>query len=199
MATQSGTQATIDGARSTGQSGLPAPGEWQIDPSHSSVEFVVRHLVVGKSRGRFADFSGKIQVAEVPEQSSVEVVIQAASIDTRDERRDGHLRSADFFEVDSYPTIEFRSTAVEPHGDTWKVTGDLTIKGRPRPVVLDVELGGLVTDPWGNSRAAFSASTEVDREDWGLTWNQALEGGGLLVGKKARIELEIEAVAAPAS
>jgi polyisoprenoid-binding protein YceI len=174
---------------------LPAAGTWSIDGSHSSVEFVVRHLMVAKVRGRFADFSGTIEVGETPEASSVEVAIETASITTGDRQRDGHLLSPDFFDAEANPTINFRSTGVRPvSGERYAVDGELTVHGETKPVTLDLEYQGSITDPFGNDKAVFSASTEIDREDWGLTWNQALESGGVLVGKKAKIEIEIEAV-----
>jgi polyisoprenoid-binding protein YceI len=177
------------------QAHLPAPGLWTIDASHSSVEFVVRHLMVAKVRGRFAEFSGDIHVGETPEESKVVVAIAPASITTGDEQRDGHLKSEDFFAVEQYPTIAFASTGVRGvSGDRYAVDGELTVRGVAKPVTLDLEYQGQITDPFGNDKAVFSASTEIDREDWGLTWNQALESGGVLVGKKARIEIEIEAV-----
>jgi polyisoprenoid-binding protein YceI len=173
---------------------LPASGTWKIDPTHSMVEFVGRHLMVSKVRGRFSDIDGVIHVAENPSDSSVEVTIQTASVDSRDPQRDAHLKSAELFDVEQYPTIRFRSTKVEGAGAEWKVTGDVTIKDVTRPVVLDVEYTGVVADPWGGQRAGFSASTEINREDWGVNWNVALEAGGWLVSKKIRIELEVEAI-----
>jgi polyisoprenoid-binding protein YceI len=173
---------------------VPAAGTYDLDLSHSTVGFVARHLMISKVRGHFSDFSGVIQIADRPEDSSVEVTIDAASITTNDEQRDGHLRSADFFEIDQHPQLTFKSTGVEAvKGDHWKVTGDLTVRGVTKPVVLDVEFEGAQTDPWGGARIGFSASTEIDREDWGLTWNQALETGGVLVGKKIKIDLGVEA------
>ena len=173
---------------------VPEAGAYDLDVSHSTVEFVVRHLMISKVRGRFGSYRGAVVIGDRPEDSSVEVSIDAASISTSDEQRDGHLRSGDFFDVERYPTVSFTSTAVEPaKGDHWKVTGDLTIRDITKPVVLDVEFEGAQTDPWGNGRIGFSASTEIDREDWGLTWNQALETGGVLVGKKIKIELGVEA------
>jgi polyisoprenoid-binding protein YceI len=173
---------------------LPQPGTWVIDTAHSSVEFVVRHLMVSKARGRFDDFHGELHIGDRPEDSSVNVAISAASVSTGDPRRDGHLASADFFEVERYPTITFRSTGVRPLGGSrYEVDGELTVHGVTRPVTLDTEYFGTTRDPFGNDKVIFSASTEVDREDFGLTWNQALETGGVLVGKKARIELEVEA------
>lgn len=174
---------------------VPASGAYDIDPAHTSVEFVVRHLGVAKVRGRFGEFSGTLEVGEEPEDSSVEVTIDAASIDTRENDRDQHLRSSDFLDVEQYPELSFASTAVEhADGDHWKLRGDLTIRDVTREVGLEVEFAGAVDDPSMGERAVFSANTEIDREDFGLTWNKALEGGGWLVGKKVRIELEVEAV-----
>ncbi len=173
---------------------VPAPGVYDLDQAHTTVEFVARHLMITKVRGRFATFTGAVNVAEVPEDSSVEVTIDASSIQTSQEQRDEHLRSADFFDVEKFPTLSFKSTAVELDGDSWKVTGDFTVRDVTRPVVLDVEFDGANTTPWGTQAIAFSASTEIDREDWGLTYNQALETGGVVVGKKVRIELNVEAI-----
>lgn len=174
---------------------VPAPGTFQLDPSHTEVAFVARHLMVTKVRGRFSEFEGTITVAEEPLASGVEVTIQAGSVDTRDAGRDEHLRSADFFDVESNPAITFRSTGVEHRGGTdFTVHGELTVRDQTRPVDLAMTLEGVVTDPWGNERMAFTASTEVDREEWGLTWNQALETGGVLVGKKVRFEIDGQAV-----
>ena len=180
---------TVDGIE------IPQPGTWVVDPSHSSIEVVARHMVISKVRGRFAAFSGRIVVSERPEDSSVEFVIDAASIHTADEKRDGHLRSGDFLETDRYPEITFRSTTVEPAGKKghWTVTGDLTVRDVTRPVTLDVELEG-VGSAYGGPRAVFSAEVEVDREEFGLTWNMALEAGGVLVGRQLKIELNIQAV-----
>jgi polyisoprenoid-binding protein YceI len=174
---------------------IPAPGTYDLDTAHTTIEFVGRHLMITKVRGRFGDFSGEITIGEEPEASSVEVVIDAASVESADPRRDDHLRSPDFFDVEQYPTITFRSTKVEPDkSGLWKVTGDLTVKDVTKPVVLEVEFDGAQSTPWGDERAGFSAATELDREDWGLRWNQTLETGGVLVGKKVRIELNVEAV-----
>jgi polyisoprenoid-binding protein YceI len=173
---------------------LPRPGTWVIDTSHSAVEFVARHLMVSKARGRFDDFHGELHVADRPEDSSVTVEIAAASVSTGDPRRDGHLASADFFDVERYPTITFRSTGVRPVGGTrYEVDGELTVHGVTRPVTLDTEYKGSARDPFGSDKVLFSASTEVDREDFGLTWNKSLETGGVLIGKKVRIELEVQA------
>jgi polyisoprenoid-binding protein YceI len=176
---------------------VPAPGTFQIDPSHSEVGFTVRHLGLSKVRGRFGSFSGTVVVGEDPTASSVEADIELASVDTRDEGRDTHLRSPDFFDVEANPTMTFRSTSVAADGGTWKVQGELSIKGVTEPVVLDVTFEGAISaDPWGNPRIAFVAETEIDREAFGLTWNQALEAGGVLVGRKVKVQLEIQAVAA---
>lgn len=188
------TTATAQLVRTDNGRTVPEAGTYDLDLSHSTVEFVVRHLMISKVRGRFGSYRGTVVIGDRPEDSSVEVSIDAASISTNDEQRDGHLRSGDFFDVDQYPTVGFKSTAVEPaKGDHWNVTGDLTIRDVTKPVVLDVEFEGAQTDPWGNGRIGFSASTEIDREDWGLSWNQALETGGVLVGKKIKIELGVEA------
>jgi polyisoprenoid-binding protein YceI len=149
---------------------------------------------VTKVRGRFERLSGQIQIGERPEDSSVEVELDAASITTDNEQRDQHLRSPDFLDVDRYPTLRFRSTAVEQTGPTTlKVSGKLSIRNVTRPVVLDVEYNGVETAPWGGTVAGFSARTEINREDWGITWNQVLETGGVVVSKKVAIEIEVEA------
>jgi polyisoprenoid-binding protein YceI len=174
---------------------IPAAGTYVIDPSHSAVEFVGRHLGLAKVRGRFTKFSGEIQIAEVPEQSSVEVDVDVASVESADARRDEHLRSPDFFNVGEHPSMVFKSTSVTPVDDTtWDVAGDLTIRGVTRPVVLHAEFEGAENTPFGDQRIGFSASTEVNREDWDLGWNVVLESGGLLVGKKIKIELSVEAI-----
>ncbi len=173
---------------------LPAPGRWVIDPKHSSVEFVARHILT-RVRGRFRDFSGTIEVDEVPERSRVEVRIDAASIDTGTPDRDQHLRSPDFLDVERFPSITYRSTALRPLGGTrFALDGELTIRDVTRPVTLDAELVGVHADPWGNTLASFSARTTLAREDWGVTWNVVIETGGLLVGKTVEVELEVEAV-----
>jgi len=188
MSTDTATTRTVAGHP------VPAVGQWSVDAAHSTVEFVARHLMVTKVRGRFTDYTADVTIADVPEDSSVNVTIQVASVSTGDEGRDGHLKSADFFDAETYPTITFASTRVQATGDTsWKVDGDLTIRDTTKPVTLDVEFGGVATDPWGNDKALFEASTEVDREDWGLTWNQPIAGGGVLVSKKIKLELEIQA------
>jgi polyisoprenoid-binding protein YceI len=174
---------------------LPLTGTYAIDVSHTSVGFVARHLMVSKTRGQFPVLSGTITIGDDPADSSVEVSINAAGVETGDEKRDGHLRSADFFDVEQHPTIAYRSTRVTPTSSGhYDVEGDLTVRGVTKPVHLQVTFEGAVTDPWGNVRGGFAASAEIDREDFGLTWNQVLEGGGVLVGKKITIEIEAEAV-----
>jgi polyisoprenoid-binding protein YceI len=171
-----------------------APGVWEIDPSHSNVEFVARHLV-SKVRGRFTGFEGEITIADDPSQSSVEATIDAASVDTGNPDRDAHLRNPDFLDVERYPTLSFRSTSVAEDGaGSYRADGHLTIRGVTRPVTLELEYLGWSDDPLGGKRAGFSASTEIDRHDFGATWNLAVETGGVVVGRKVRIELEIEAV-----
>ena len=174
----------------------PARTTWAIDPSHSLVEFAVKHLVITTTKGRFGKVSGTIVLDEAnPARSSVRAEIDAASIETHDAQRDQHLRSGDFFDVDNYPTLSFVSTRVEPRGDDrFLVVGDLTIRGITREVELDATFEGTMVDPWGGVRAAFSATTKVNRKDFGLTWNMPLETGGMVVGDEVKIALEIEAV-----
>jgi polyisoprenoid-binding protein YceI len=185
---------TIELTREVDSHSVPAAGSWSVDQAHSTVEFVARHLMVTKVRGRFSDYDAAITIADRPEDSKVDVTINAASITTGDPGRDGHLVSADFLDVENYPAITFASKAVRATGSsTWNVDGDLTVHGVTNPVTLTVEFGGVATDPWDNTKAFFTASTEFDRERFGLTWNQPLAGGGVLVGKKVRVELEIQA------
>ncbi|HET7487790.1 MAG TPA: YceI family protein [Acidimicrobiales bacterium] len=173
---------------------LPLAGTYRVDAAHSSVECVVRHMGLAKVRARFDDFEGTIQVGERPEDSRVDASVRTASIDTRDEKRDAHLRGPDFLDAERYPTIELHSSRVHRVGKRWQADADLTICGVTRPVKLDVEFEGAAPDPWGNARIGCSATTEVNREDFGLTWNQVLETGGWLVGKEVRIEISVEAV-----
>ncbi len=171
-------------------------GTWTIDASHSAVNFVARHLMVAKVRGRFADFAGEITVGENPLDSKVSATVQTASITTNDEGRDGHLKNADFFESDTYPTMTFVSTGITPDGSDFKLVGDLTIKGVTKSVSFDLEFEGVATDPWGNTKAGFTAETEINRKDFGLDFHVALETGGVLVGDKVKITLDIEALKA---
>ncbi len=172
------------------------PGVWNIDASHSSVAFVARHLVVSKVRGRFDTFAGAITVAADPLQSTVAATIEVGSINTSDTSRDGHLKSPDFFDAEQFPTITFATTGVRASGGDFVLTGDLTIKGVTHPVDLELEFNGVEKDPWGGTRAGFSAETEINRKEWGLEWNVVLETGGALVGEKIKIQLDIEAVKA---
>ncbi len=174
---------------------IPAPGTYVLDQAHKRVGFVARHLMVSKVRGEFTDATATIVVADNPLQSSVTATIQAASISTGQADRDNHLRNADFLEADEYPTLEFRSTGITSHsGNEFTLAGELTIRGVTRPVELAVEFEGAGRSPYGFDVFGFSASTEIDREDFGLTWNVALETGGVLVGRKVKIEIEGEAI-----
>jgi polyisoprenoid-binding protein YceI len=168
---------------------------WKIDTTHSHVEFAVKHLMIATVKGRFADVQGTVEAGEDFSNPSIDVIIGAASIDTRQEQRDAHLRSADFFDVERFPTITFRSrrAAAGPDG-ALRVTGDITIHGVTKEVVLDVVPQGTVRDPWGGERAGFSASTKINRQDFGLTWNQVLETGGIAVGTDVRIAIDVELV-----
>lgn len=169
---------------------------WHIDPSHSTVGFTVKHLMISTVRGRFADFTATLNLDEsTPANSGLEVTVKADSIDTRSEQRDNHLRSPDFFGATDHPTLTFKSTKVEGDvNDTFTVTGDLTIRGVSRPVTLKASYGGAGKDPWGGERKAFSASGTFNREDFGLTWNQALEAGGILVSTDVKLEIEVQFV-----
>jgi polyisoprenoid-binding protein YceI len=176
---------------------IPAAGTFAIDPAHTTVGFIVRHLIVSKVRGRFTDVSGTINVAANPLESTVEVVIGAASIDTGQPDRDNHVRSADFLDLEKYPNLTYRSTGVKSHsGSEFVLGGELTIRDVTRDVDLAVEYGGTVMSPFGQEVIAFTATTEIDREEFGIIWNQAIEAGGVAVGKKVKIELDIEATRA---
>ncbi len=174
---------------------LPAAGSWALDTTHTDVSFTARHLMVTKVRGRFPLVEGSVTIAENPVESSVVAVLDAAGVDSGEAGRDEHLRNADFFDVEQYPTITFRSTKVEAaRGGDYKLTGDLTIKDVTRPVTLELEYLGTIASPFGDQRAGFSASTEISRKDWGLEWNMALEAGGVVVGDKIKINIEAEAI-----
>lgn len=165
-------------------------GTWAFDEAHTKVGFVARHLMVSKVRGHFESFDSSVEVAEDLDESRIEVALDAASITTGSNDRDQHLRSADFLDVENHPKLIFRSTDIRQDGETWKVTGDLTIRGETRPITFDVTYEGAATDPWGNEHIGFSAYTTMTREDWGLTWNAQLEGGGWLVSKDVELEIE---------
>ena len=189
--------------RSTSTVPAPAPSasaggsSWRIDPAHSHVEFGVRHLMISSVKGAFGDVRGTVWVDESdPRTVLVDVAIQVASIDTRQEQRDAHLRSPDFFDAAKFPTITFRSRRVQgnPLDGDFRLTGDLTVRGITREVTLNVSPEGRLTDPWGEERAGFSAGAKIDRRDFGLTWNQALEAGGVLVGNEINISIEVELI-----
>ena len=172
---------------------IPA-GTWTIDPSHSEVAFSVRHLMVGKVKGTFESFEGAITIGDDPLASSVTAEVALESVNTRDEKRDGHLRSPDFFETDAHPNLTFASTSVRAKGSDYLVTGDLSIRGITRSVVLGLEFNGVHPDPWGGTRAGFTAETEFNRKDFGITFDIPMEGGGVVVGDKIKVVLEVEAV-----
>ncbi|MDB4969717.1 MAG: hypothetical protein JWN44_5406 [Myxococcales bacterium] len=169
--------------------------EWQFDMQHSGINFMVRHLLVAKVRGRFTRWSGTMRFDEKnPSGSSLDVQIDTNSVDTSEAQRDTHLRSPDFLDVANHPHMTFKSTKVERAGDaTFKVKGDLTIRGVTRPAVLDVEYGGAMRDPWGNERAGFTAKATIDRKEFGITFNQVLDHGGLALGEQISIDIDVEA------
>ena len=170
---------------------------WAIDTAHSSVDFVARHMMVSKIRGTFTDWRGAIDVdLEDPTLSSVTATINVASIETRDKKRDGHLLSADFFDVALYPTITFKSRRVEIEGTNVRVTGDLSIRNVVKDIVLDVQFNGMNLDPWGNKRIHYSAKIVLNRKEFGLGWNQVIETGGVLIGENVDIEIQVEALRA---
>ncbi len=176
--------------------GTQTTSTWQLDPTHSSAEFAVRHMMVATVKGSFKSISGHVELDETAwENSRIEAEIDAASVDTGTADRDTHLRSADFFDVAVHPKITFRSTAIEPDGeDSGKIHGDLTIHGVTKPVTLDVSYLGEIQDPWGNRRRGYSAETTLNRKDFGMTWNVVLDTGGVLVGDKIKVSLNIETV-----
>lgn len=169
-------------------------GTWNVDGSHSTIGFTARHLMVTKVRGRFADFAGTITVGDDPLHSTVEATVQIASVSTGDNGRDDHLRSPDFFDAANFPTMTLVSTGVRAAGSDFQLDTELTIKGVTRPVTFDLEFDGVAGDPWGGTRVGFTAEADVNRKDWGLEWNVALEAGGVLVGEKVKIQLDIQAV-----
>lgn len=176
-------------------------GNYVIDPAHSRVGFLARHALVTKVRGGFNQFEGSGYLdATDPSNSHLELTIKTASIDTRNADRDAHLRNNDFLAIDEYPEITFRSTSVaHDAASTFKVTGDLTIRGTTKPVTVDFEFLGSTVDPWGNVRLGFEGQATINRKDWGVSWNMALEAGGVLVSEKVTLELEVAAVKAPQS
>ena len=188
-ATQNPTENT------TALAGLTA-GTWNVDAGHSSIGFVARHLMVAKVRGRFTSFTGTVTVSEDPLQSKVEASVDTASVSTGDAGRDGHLVSADFFDVEQFPTMTLVSTGLRPNGTAYLLDADLTIKGTTKPVTFELDFDGVASDPWGGTRAGFTAETEINRREFGLDFHLALETGGVVVGDKIKIQLDIEAVRA---
>lgn len=187
--------ATEQQVRNVGGVELPAAGTWEIDPAHSHVSFVVRHLLVSKVRGKFGTFSGTIEVAEAPEESKVTGTVEAASVDTGEPNRDAHIRSGDFLDVENHPTITFTASGpIKKGDDRFTLTGDLTIRGITKPVTLDGEYLGVIVHPQMGTRLGLSASGEVNKDDFGVSYNAALEAGGFVVGKTIRIEVEAEAI-----
>jgi polyisoprenoid-binding protein YceI len=172
-------------------------GTWSIDPVHSEVGFAARHMMVSKVRGRFRTFSGQIVTGADPLDSSVTAEIDLSSIDTGNEQRDAHIRSADFFEVETYPTMTYRSTGVRAHGDGFILDGKLTLKGVTKDVPLNLELNGFGPDPYGGTRAGFTATGEINRSEFGVSFNAVMETGGAVVSDKITLHLEIEAVLQP--
>ena len=169
-------------------------GTWKLDPSHSEVSFTVKHLMISKVRGVFETFDVTIVTAENPHDSTIEATIDVASVNTGNEGRDNHLRTSDFFLVEEHPTMSFVSTSFDGEPDDFSVTGDLTLRGVTKSVVLKGEFGGIITDGYGNTRAGATATTKINRHDFGVNWNAALEGGGLLVSKDVKLSLEVEVV-----
>ena len=184
---------------SLGRSLSELSGTWTLDPIHTSVEISVRHMMVATVRGRLRPLRGELHLdAEDAYKSFVDVELDAASVDTGNPDRDKHLRSADFLDIEHYPTITFRSTEVRDEGDgTYVITGDLTLKNETRPVTLQTEVGGVIRDPYGNDRIGFSATATIDRSEFGLSWNAALEGGGLVLGDKLKVNIDAEFIRQP--
>ena len=169
---------------------------WNIDYTHSQITFTARHMMISKVRGRFEDWAGVVNYDETnPTNTFADITIQATSINTKEEQRDRHLRSADFFDADNFPTLTFKSKRVEQDdANNGRLIGDLTIRGVTKEVTLDVAYAGQAKSPWGTTSSGFSASTKINRKDWGLVWNQALETGGVLVGDEVRLDIELELV-----
>jgi polyisoprenoid-binding protein YceI len=190
---ESGAAVTriADGAK------LPAPGRWQIDPGHTELAFIGRHFMLTKVRGRFTGLTGVIEVAEAPGDSTVAVTVDMTTVESGNDARDEHLRSADFFDVAHHPTATFSARVAGWQGTRGELAGELTLRDVTRPVTLQAEYVGYTADPWGGHRVVFAAAGTIDREDWGLTWNLPLDGGGLVVSREIRIEIELEAVLQP--
>jgi len=169
-------------------------GTWTVDPVHSEVSFVVRHMMVSKVRGRFDTFSGTVVTADNPLESSVTATVDLASVNTGEPNRDNHIRSADFFHVEQHPTMTFQSTGVRQDGGEFLLDGNLTLRGNTRPITFNLEVNGFGPDAYGGTRAGFTASTEINRNDWGVSYNGPIPGGGMVLSEKITINLEIEAV-----
>jgi len=190
------TTTTSSAVRTVDGTVLPAPGTWEIDPGHADVAFTGRHLMVTKVRGHFTDVRGRITVAEDMNRSAVDVTIGMASVESGNPDRDEHLRSEELFDVERFPEATYRSVSVDWRGDGGTVLGDLTIHGVTRRVPLEVSFEGYARDPWGADRAVFSATAQVNREDFGITWNVALEAGGVLVSREVQLTIDVETVLA---
>jgi polyisoprenoid-binding protein YceI len=188
------TTTTVVPTRTVDGRVLPAVGKWDIDPGHTELAFIGRHFMLTKVRGRFTGVTGSVTIADDMAASSVHVTIDMGSVDSGNPTRDEHIRSVDLFDVEQYPTADFRSGRVDWHGTQGTVHGDLTLHGVTRQVPLEVTFEGFVRDPWGGDRAIFSARAKLNREDFGITWNVALETGGVLVSKEIQIEIELETV-----
>jgi polyisoprenoid-binding protein YceI len=171
------------------------PGTWAIDTSHTDIAFQARHLMVSKVRGQFTEYTGSVSIAPNVLDSTVEAVVQLDSVQTKDEKRDAHLKSADFFHVEEHPTMTFKSTGIRENGSDFYLDGDLTIRNTTHPITFELEFNGVSATPWGGQNAGFSAEAEINRKDWGLEWNVALESGGVLVSEKVKIQLEVELLA----
>lgn len=182
-------------AQAGGAVAFPEAGTWTLDPGHSRVGFEGRHLMVSRIRGAFTDFTGALHIGATPAESTAALTIRAASVESGFADRDNHLRSADFFDVERYPELSVRVHSLRHvAGETWAAIADLTVRGVTRPVDLAIAFYGVVNDPWGNRKLGFTATAEINREEWGLTWNAVMEGGGLVAGKKVRIEVDGEAI-----
>lgn len=188
---------TINTTREVNGKEAPAVGVYAFDPTHTKIEAIARHLMVSRVRGDFTAFEGTVTVTEDIQDSQVEVSLSADSITTGVDDRDEHLKSGDFLDVENHSTLTFKSTSIEPSGEDWVLNGDLTIIGKTNPISLNLEFLGTVVDPWGNEKVAFSASGDFNRHDFGLSWNVPLDGGGVLVSEKFKLEIEAQLVAQP--
>lgn len=171
----------------------PAIGVWDLDAAHSDLRIIAKHLMVTKVRGTFEELTGTIEVAEDPTESKARIEAKASSVTTGDADRDEHLRSPDFLDAATYPLVTFEASEIAPAGETWKLSGNLTIRGVTKPVTFDLSYEGSAQDPYGNTKAAFFATGEINREEFGLTWNVPLESGGVLVSKNLKVEFEVQA------